>query len=530
MRERIIKILSSVVSRGVTIQVTASDDILFGHYNTNVAFTLAKKNKVSPMVAANDLCEKLRTKRAHKLFERIEVAKPGFINFWISPETFHKELKIILRRGARYGKSPSRGVTGKVQLEFVSANPTGPLTLANGRGGFFGDVLANILEWNGYKVEREYYVNDTGNQVVTLGKSLAAARKLIRSEETHYKGGYIEEWANEHATLIKQFYKDPLKLGQCAAKDFLANIKNVLKRSARIYFTRFTSEERHIHKKGLVKKVMQIFESRKLTYKDEQALWLRTTSFGDDKDRVLITRDGFPTYFLADAGHYLETKTRGFHTKINILGPDHYGYVKRIQAAAQIVGIPKSEVIVTQAIRITRNGKEYKMSKRRGTFLTFEELIREVGMDVARFFFLMISVNTHLDFDFALAKERSVKNPVFYLQYGYVRAINILKKSKNITSKSSKLNKLTSPEELALMQQLVRFSETLKDVGRDRSIHMFTKYSLELAKSFHLFYERHRVVGERNEIAAARRVLVQASVIVFQNLFTVLGISAPKKM
>ncbi|MDP3975179.1 MAG: DALR anticodon-binding domain-containing protein, partial [Candidatus Jorgensenbacteria bacterium] len=298
-----------------------------------------------------------------------------------------------------------------------------------------------------------------------------------------------------------------------------------------IHFDRYTSEKKHIHVKGYVKKTLAAFKKKKATYEKEGAVWLKTTKEGDDKDRVLMTRGGFPTYFLADAGHYLETKTRGFKAKVNILGPDHYGYVARIQAAAKLVGLPKSEVIVTQAVRLIRGGEEVKMSKRKGNFVTFEEVVEEVGADAARYFFLSVSPTSHLDFNLDLAKERSNKNPVYYAQYAYVRAKSILQKlkTKNLKLKAD-LSLLSTPDDAALLFALSRFPEVVADISQDYAVHRLTRYATELARAFHNFYEKEHVINAPEKEAAARLALVKGSVIVFENLFRVLGISAPSKM
>ncbi|MEK7464580.1 MAG: arginine--tRNA ligase, partial [Patescibacteria group bacterium] len=389
MRDEIIKFLKEAIPEKLEINVNVPEEDRLGHYSTNVAFKLAKERKKNPFAVAHNIAEELHKIISEGIFHHIEVAEPGFINFWISEKALQSELQNILeKKSARGGSALGR----KIQVEYVSANPTGPLTLANGRGGFLGDVLSNVLEWAGYKVEREYYVNDTGNQVLTLGKSILAASGLTKNEESFYKGSYIKSWANKHKAILKKNKDKPLKLGQVAAADFLKSIKSSLKK-ADIKFNRYTSEEKNIHKKGFVDKALKEFKNKKLVYKKEGAEWLKTTNFHDDKDRVVITSDGYPTYFLADAGHYLETKLRGFDTKVLILGPDHYGYVSRIQAAAEILGLKNSKIIITQAIRLTKEGKEVKMSKRSGEFETFEELLKEVGVDSARFFFLMHSPN-----------------------------------------------------------------------------------------------------------------------------------------
>ena len=510
--------------KGTEIGLNVPEDEKFGHYSTNVVFSLAKKSGRPPMDVARELAEKVKLAG---FLKRLEVAPPGFINFWLEERAFQDELREILKKKNSYGRGKRK--KDKIQVEFVSANPTGPLTLANGRGGFLGDVLSNTLEWNGFQVEREYYVNDTGNQIITLGKSAAAALGLIPAEESFYKGDYVRRWASVNAAFVRRNKEKFLKIGQKAAAEFMRNIKTTLTKKAGIKFNRFTSEEKQIHKKGLTKKAMEIFRKKGLVYKKEGAEWLKTTTFGDDKDRVVITSDGFPTYFLADAGHYLETKSRGFSRKINILGPDHFGYVARIQAVAKLVGLAESTIIITQLVRMLDKGERLKMSKRKGTFITFNELINEVPPDVARFFFLTIAPETHLDFDLDLAKEKSQKNPVYYAQYAYVRALSILKKAK-ISAAKADLRLLSSREDISLLRMLAAFPEIIEDAASDYGVQRLTRYARELARIFHDFYEKERIIGVPKNLAAARLALVKATVQVFENLFKILGISAPQKM
>ncbi len=521
---------------GFSIEIPENPE--HGDYATNAAMILAKALKKKPIEIASALAEELRIKNKEL---RTETVPPGFINFWLSRGALNREFAEILKKDKKYGRGEKK--KEKIQVEFISANPTGPPTLANGRGGFLGDVLANVLEFSGYGVEREYYVNDTGNQILTFGKSFLAAAGLIPEEENFYKGAYVKKWAKAHRVLVKKCKNDPMRLGREAARVFLKDIKAVIKKAG-IGFDRFTSEYNHLHKKKFVKKALDHLRRTGAVYKKDGAVWLKTTSFGDDKDRVLVTSDDFATYFLSDAGHYLETKSRGFDAKINILGPDHYGYVKRIQAAAKLLGLKKSEVVVTQAVRIVRGGKEMKMSKRRGDFLAFEELIKEVGSDAARYFFLEKSPDTHMDFDLDLAKERSVKNPVYYIQYAHARIASIFRKASSLrhpegakrpkdlkrSFASLRMTLLKEKEELDLIKKLIQFPEVVEDTARDYQVHRLTRYAYELARVFHNFYEKHRVITEDKELTQARLALVKAAQIVLQQVLGLLGISAPERM
>jgi len=547
IKTKIKNFLKKAVKENIEIEVFTPENEQFGHYSTNVALKLgmrkpeqssmrkAHANKKNPMAIATNLKSQISNLKSD-VFNKVEVAAPGFINFWLSEKVLQNELKEILKKKSSYAKVSAD--KGKIQVEFVSANPTGPLTLANGRGGFMGDVLSNILKFCGYKTEREYYVNDTGNQILTLGKSilvnagfLEEAHSTSSGQENFYKGVYIGDWAKKHKLIIKKYKDNPLKLGQSAAKDFLTGIKKVLQKEAKISFNRWTSEEKDIHKKSYIEKVLKIFKNKNLVYEKDSAVWLKTTEFGDDKDRVLVTSDGFPTYFLADSGHYSETKERGFSGKIAIWGPDHHGYVKRIQTAAEIIGFKNSEIIITQAVRLISKGKEVKMSKRTGEFVTFEELIKEVGADAARFFFLMHSPDSHMDFDLDLAKEQSMKNPVYYAQYAAVRCQSILRKAKiNTDVRKLKLNLLNTKEDLDLMRMLARFPEIIEEAAEKLNPQVLARYSLDLARQFHNFYEKERIVGEEKNLMLARLILISATLTVFKNIFKLLGIGLPKKM
>lgn len=528
MKEQIFAILKKEIPEEVKIEVEIPENSEQGYYSTNVAFVLGKQKKVAPLKVAEELAQTI-LKKHNDLFETVSAAAPGFLNFRIRKEVVQKELEVILQKRDLYGKKAKGWFPKKAQVEYISANPTGPLTLANGRGGFFGDVLSNVLSWAGWKVEREYYVNDTGRQVETLGKSLLAALGFIEKEEEFYKGEYIQTWAETHHEIAEELKNYPMQLGQRAAKDFLKMIQDTVQEKAKIRFDRFTSEEKNIHQQLFIPRTLAIFKKKKVGYESEGALWLKTTLEGDDKDRVLITKEGAPTYFLADSAHYLETKKRGFDMKINILGPDHYGYVRRIQAAAKWIGLKESHVLITQAVRLLRGGTEAKMSKRKGEFVTFEELVEDVGMDAARFFFLMIAPETHMDFDLDLAKERSQKNPVYYAQYAYVRAENILEKFGKFSTRAN-LSLLITPEDTALILKLIQFPEILTETAKDFHVHRIPRYALDLARTFHDFYEKERIVGENADLASARAKLVEGTAIVFKNLFKVLGITAPKKM
>lgn len=511
------------------VEITSNAD--FGHYASNVAMRLAGVLKKSPLVIAKDLTQRIKTSDTDGFFEKVAAAPPGFINFWLSNKTLAAEFAKVIKTKKNYGRSKI-GAGEKIQVEYISANPTGPLTLANGRGGFFGHCLANVLAFSGFEVEREYYINDAGKQILTLGKSILAALNYIPPEEDLYPGAYIQELADKNKANIKKLAADPYDVGQLAAHKLLLEIKRVVEKKSGITIDRWTSEEKDIRVNKYPEQALAIFKEKNLTYEKDGALWLKTTDFGDDKDRVLITGDGFMTYFAADAGHYIETLKRGFKKKINVFGPDHHGYVKRIGAAAKLVGMTDPQFIVTQVIRLIKNGHEYKMSKRRGTYVEFEELVDEVGADATRLFFLMHGNNSPIDFDLNIATEQSSKNPVFYIQYAYVRAKKIIRKAslfKKALGPDSEID--FSPIQNNLMSTIIQFPDLVLASAQDYQTHRLVKYGLDLARIFHNFYEQERIVGEKDkQVAALRLNLVKATLIIFENLFALLGVSKPDKM
>jgi arginyl-tRNA synthetase len=465
----------------------------------------------------------------------VEAVPPGFINFWLKPEALHGELKEILRKKNKYGQSSVKGKRSKMNLEFVSANPTGPLTMANGRGGFYGDVLANVLENAGRKVTREYYINDAGNQVFMLGLSIlnkTAPEKVeeilkkyqLEEKAKLYAGAYVDELVGALGGPVRLSAQDPQKIGKRAAEYLLKDIKRSLKKAG-IKFDVWFSEDKNLHKKKELKKTLEFLKKREKIEEKDGATWLG--------DGVLVKSDGNTTYFLADlAYHYDKFIKRKFDVAIDIWGADHHGYKSRMEKGVAALGMApdRLKILIAQLVRLVSGGKEVRMSKRKGEFITMDELLDEVGVDAARFFFLMHSLDTHMDFDLDLAKEKSQKNPVYYAQYAYVRATNILRKSK-VGGRVSNVGQLASDAEVKLMLELVKLPDVLAQTAEDYQVHRLTKYALELAKALHNFYEKERVVGiENKELEKARLALVSATKITLENLFTILGISKPKKM
>ncbi len=520
-----------------------------GDYSCNIALQIAKiifthrslneGGKKKPLEIGNLLVDKIISSGSD-LFEKVEVAAPGFINFFISKEYLRGQIKEILRQKEKFG-ALKIGNNQKINIEFISANPTGPLTLGNGRGGFCGDVLANVLNKAGYKITREYYINNQGEQIIKLGHS------VLGDEQAVYKGAYIEDLRKKLLGCpTPQFSVE--EVGERAAQIILKEmIKPTIKRMGINFDVWFS--EKSLYKRGEVDRAIKELTKKRFTYKSEGAVWFKSKELEDDKDRVLIRADGIKTYFASDIA-YLENKIeRGFKKIILFLGADHYGYVARLKAAVHVLGFDKENLnaIVMQLVHLYKDGREIRMSKRAGTYVTLDELLGEVGLDITRFFFLQRSANTHLNFDLNLAKEQSAKNPVYYVQYAHARICAILRKCGNLKFKTSNqpygesacerpvkiisnLKLLKNPAELALIKQLIKLPEIVEDTTKDYQAQRLPQYAIDLADTFHKFYENCRVIGDDKNLARARLDLIQATKIVLKNTLDLMGISAPEKM
>jgi len=520
LKEEIKKIIGKAVGQdALNFSVEMPDDKNHGDYSTNVALILAKKLNKNPRETAEMIKYKIGK---NKLFSKIEIAGPGFVNFFIAKDYFQKQVAVVLKDKNKFGNLKI-GRNKKINVEFISGNPTGPLTLGNGRGGFGGDVLANVLKKAGYKVSREYYTNDTGAQIKKLGHS------VLGDAEAVYKGKYIDElrkkvvWPDRHP--------DPEKVGEKAGKIILEKMIKPSVKKMGVKFDKWFSETT-LYKNKEVDKVINELKEKGFIYESEGALWFKSKDLGDDKDRVLIRADGIKTYFASDIAYLRNKFERGFDKLIIFLGADHYGYVARLKAASHALGYKKEDIdaIVLQLVRLFENGKEVRMAKRTGIYVTIDELIDEVGLDVARFFFLQRSLNTHFNFDMDLARDRSDKNPVFKVQYAYARINSIFKKSKIQNPKLKNIELLKEPDELDLIKQIIRFPEIIEDIAKDYQLQRLPNYALELAESFHKFYEKCRVITEDKKLTEARLSLILATKIVLKNTLELMGISAPEKM
>lgn len=489
---------------------------IYGDRSTNVAMQIAKSVKKNPIEIADTLKSKIETQDS-KIFYKYEAVR-GFINFYLSKEYLQKQVKEILKQGERFGQLKI-GKNKKIQVEFISANPTGPLTVGNARGGPFGDVLGNVFKKAGFKVEKAYYINDYGMQILTLGHS------VLKDSEAKYHGAYIDDLSKK----IK--IKDPYKAGEKAAEIIVTMIKKTSKRME-IKYDEWISEKK-IHKSGAVDGALEFLKKKNLVYEKEGAFWFKSSKFGDERNRVLVKSDGWKTYLAGDiALHQYKFKNKKFDKAIDIWGADHYGDVPGLQAGVSALGFRgKLDIILLQFVTLFEKGKEIKMSKRLGTFITMDELLDMIGIDAARFFFLQKSADAHLNFDLELAKEQSEKNPVYYIQYANARIHSILARLKIKYQKSKVDFKLLShPSELELIKQLIRFPEIIEDTAKDYQVQRIPQYALDLATAFHRFYRDCRVLSEDKKLTQARISLVLATKIVLKNTLDLMGISAPKKM
>ena len=496
------------------VKIEYSESKAHGDYAAGIAMKIAKIVKKNPMEIADLLVSKIESYDSG-LFEKIEAVKPGFINFFVASGYLQEQISKILKEKDKFGQLEI-GKGKKVQVEFISANPTGPLTIGNARGGPFGDVLANVFKKAGFKTEKAYYINDYGMQILTLGHS------VLKDEEAKYKGEYIDNLNK----VVKE--KDPYKAGEKAAEIILKGIKKTVEKLG-IKFDEWVSEK-SFHESGEVDKVIGFLKDKGLTYEKEGALWFKSSDYGDTRDRVLVKSDGEKTYLAGDIAHHkYKFEKKKFDKVINVWGADHHGDVPSLLAGVEALGYKgKLNTVLLQFITLFEGKKKLKMSKRAGTYVTMDELLDEVGSDIVRFFFLQRSSDRHLNFDLSLAKEQSEKNPVYYVQYAYARMCSILRKSGKGVSDDFSLLKHKS--ELGLIKHLIRFPEVIEDVVVDYQVQRIPSYVVDLAKAFHSFYRDCRVLEEDEDLKKARIALVLASKNVLKNSFDLIGVSAPERM
>jgi arginyl-tRNA synthetase len=498
------------------IKIEIPENKKHGDYSTNAVMLIAKQIKANPL----EITKLISPRISSGLFRLIEGVSPGFLNFFISDKHLQSELSEILKKKEKFSQLKI-GSGKKVQVEFISANPTGPLTVGNARGGPFGDVLANIFKEAGFKVERAYYVNDYGMQIKTLGHS------VLKDKKAEYKGDYID-YLNKK---IKE--KDVYRAGEKAAKII---VKEMIKKTTDKMGIRYDEWmlETDFHKSGLVDKIINKLKKKDFLYEKDGALWFKSKQYGDDRDRVIVKSDKWKTYLAGDmALHEYKFKDKKFDKVINVWGADHYGDIAGLKSVVEALGHKnKLEIIILQFVTLFEKGEKLRMSKRAGRYVTMDDLIKMVGKDVVRFFFLMRSADTHLNFDLDLAKEQSDKNPVYYVQYAHARICSILEKagySKKAIPRSD-LSLLKHNAEINLIKHMVLLPEIIKDIAKDYQVQRLPKYATDLATLFHRFYQECKVLTEDKDLARARLSLVLGVKIILKKALDLLGISAPERM
>jgi len=509
IRQEIIKLIQKAVGKSpAEISVKHPEEKAHGDYSTNIALQLKKD--------PNEIVEKLKS----DLFEKVEVAEPGFINFFLSREYLQKQVKEVLKQKEKFGQLKP-GKSKKTNIEFISANPTGSLHIGNGRNAFSGDVLANVLEKAGYKVTREYYINDAKNskQIIELGKTALGMGVTYLTEKLKAQISKLKT-----ATQISKLSDSEAgyRLAQIIQKDNKDFIENKLK----IKFDEWISEE-DFYKKNKIKKIFDWLKKKNLVYEKDKAWWLKTSQFGDERDWVVVRETGEPTYLLSDIAYHKDKFDRGFNRVINIWGADHQAHVSKMKAAVKMLGF-KGELDILILQLVTLRGKE-KISKRTGKIITLEGLVDETGLDVARFFYLQKSLDTHMEIDLKLAKEQSEKNPVYYIQYAHARICSILRKAKQ-RNNTPMVALLRHPSELNLIKQVIRFPEIIEDTAKDYQVQRLPQYAADLATAFHQFYRDCKVLTDDKNLTKTRLSLVLAAKIVLENVLSLMGISAPEKM
>jgi arginyl-tRNA synthetase len=521
-----------------SVHVERPNDPSHGDFATNVALANARVLERNPREVAENLVEVLDT----PFVARAEVAGPGFVNFWLTPEALWQGVGTVLGKGRRYGREEPSG--DPMQLEFVSANPTGPMTVAHGRHAAYGDSLARILEAAGRVVSREYYFNDRGNQIRLLGESVAARYAGLYEREWPvsdpddlYRGEYVGEIARALAKEHGDRYlgmppeKALPEIGAFATSWCMEDIKKTLAR-ARVHFDTYFNEK-SLYDSGAVEEVIEDLKRRGHVYESEGALWLASSRFGDDKDRVLVKRDGTYTYMAPDLAYHRAKWERGFRTAVDVLGADHAGYPPRIRAGLVALGLPPDflDVELIRLVKLMRAGEQVKVSKRAGTFVTFDEVLDEVGVDVARYFYVRSSHKTEMNFDLDLAIRHSDENPVFYVQYAHARIASIFERAGTSPEEVGEIPAgEIAPEERLLVLELLDFPRVVHSAAARREVHPIPTYLETLATRFHQFYTVHRVLVDDEEVRTRRLALSAATKTVLAAGLDLLGVSAPEKM
>ena len=527
------------------VQIEPPREKKFGDIATNIAMLLSKELKDSPRNIAEKIKDFILNNHS-EFIEKIDIAGPGFLNFTLSKSFWQKEILEILNKKEKYGQCDF-GKGKKVLIEYVSANPTGPLHVGHGRGAAVGDSLSRILKFAGFDVSTEYYINDAGRQIKILGKSIYIRYKQLlgfddQLDEDSYKGEYIIDIGK---LLMEKYGKDLLNLPEDEAtticSDFgkdiiLQQIKEDLKKfriSHDLWFS-----EKSLIMDGAVENAFSALKDKELIYEKDGAIWFSSTKFGDDKDRVLKKSNGDLTYFASDIAYHKNKLDRGFELLIDIWGADHHGYIPRMKAAIEALGRDREDlqVILIQLVNLVRGGKQVSMSTRAGEFVTLAQVIDEVGVDAARFIFLSRKSDSHLDFDLDLAKQKTMENPVYYCQYAHARICSVFSKAKerniqlNIEPEKV-IDKLIQEEEIEILKKLNEFQDIIMTCARLLSPHILTFYVIDLAGLFHKYYNKYPILGAKEDmVIKARLYLLKAVRQILQTSLCLLGVSAPERM
>lgn len=520
-----------------------------GDCTTNVAMLLARRLKKKPRDLAAEIVRALKLET--EFVQKVEIAGPGFINFWFTNRFYLRELASLLKQGSAFGRS-SLGKGLKTQVEFVSANPTGPLTVGHGRGAVFGDTVANLLEWIGYDVTREYYYNNAGRQMRILGDSVRLRYLELLGEGTEFPDDYYQgEYIREIAKRLHDEYGDSLRgespegiFKERAETEIFTEIKQTCARLG-IHFDVFFNEN-SLYETGKVQEVIDELRHRGYAYDADGAVWFKATDFGGEKDKVIVKSSGEPTYRLPDIAYHREKFKRGFQLIVDIFGADHAATYPDVLAGLKALGYDTDciKVLIHQFVTLVRDGEVVKMSTRRATFVTLDELINEVGPDAVRYFFLMRSIGSHLNFDLNLAKKQSEENPVYYVQYAHARIASLIRFAQESASEfgyklespdlseptEDQLLLLKEPEEIELIKELLAFPDIVESCAVTFEPHRLCTYLQDVATAFHRFYHQHRVVTRDENLTRARLALCLATRTVLANGFKILGISAPERM
>ncbi|MEP7175756.1 MAG: arginine--tRNA ligase [Gemmatimonadales bacterium] len=543
LRAELARVASRLGAEGVEFVLERPRDAGHGDLATNLALVLAKREREPPRKTAERVLHELRL--SSDLVERTEIAGPGFINFWLAQDELSAAHRRILEEGAAYGRSAAAPPLA-VNVEFVSANPTGPLHVGHGRGAALGDAIGTLLEWTGHAVTREFYINDAGVQIDRVAQSLwARVRELTGHPWAIPDGGYHGEYLRDNARALLEregagFADLPEDEGVRRARAMALDLQRTEQdRDLAEFGVRFDvmSSEQALYDSGRVTRALELLHERGLTFEADGALWLRTTLFGDDKDRVLRKTDGSFTYLVPDIAYHIDKHERGFDRAIDVWGADHHGYIPRMRAVLQALGYPPEffDVALVQLVRVVRGGEEVKMSKRSGEFVSLRDLYDEVGVDAARYFFLMRKGASPLDFDLDLAKRQTDENPVFYVQMAHARLSGIFRTAERAPEDATgtlDLAALPAPHDTELLKKLVTFPEIVEKAAREREPHRITVYLHELATAVHGWYHHTRAIGapEGAPTEHARLLLARAARIVLANALALLGITAPDRM